>query len=208
MSAKNPSSSSSSPRPHPKKQARHPHFSTSLSPRPRSGIVSSEIAAISLNSSSISAVDLRRMGWIGLMGDTYIWKCAEASVSHLNAYKLLTGGELSDDVINAFVIRLWNKFETTNSYDRKIHVTRLWLVSGRLAAVAVGQRPEGGVGRRRSTGVGRDDEARSKQWVGEADVVAAGFRRRSQRSRASGRERGGGVEGTGGLGSFVRLVCV
>ncbi|XP_020271870.1 uncharacterized protein LOC109847036 [Asparagus officinalis] len=59
--------------------------------------------------------------------DTYIWKCAEASVSCLDAYILLTGGELSDDVIDAFVIRLCNKIETNNSYDRKIHVTRPWL---------------------------------------------------------------------------------
>ncbi|ONK76352.1 uncharacterized protein A4U43_C03F26690 [Asparagus officinalis] len=33
-----------------------------------------------------------------MTSDTYIWKCAEASVSSLDAYKLLTGGELSDDV--------------------------------------------------------------------------------------------------------------
>ncbi|ONK80681.1 uncharacterized protein A4U43_C01F20560 [Asparagus officinalis] len=64
--------------------------------------------------------------------DTYIWKCAEASVSRLDAYKLLTRGELSDDVIDAFVIRLWKKIETTNSYDRKIHVTRPWLAQAFL----------------------------------------------------------------------------
>ncbi|XP_020254006.1 uncharacterized protein LOC109831078 [Asparagus officinalis] len=67
-----------------------------------------------------------------MTSDTYIWKCAEASVSHLDAYKLLTGGELSDDVIDAFVIRLWKKIETTNSYDRKIHVTRPWLAQAFL----------------------------------------------------------------------------
>ncbi|ONK63779.1 uncharacterized protein A4U43_C07F18840 [Asparagus officinalis] len=67
-----------------------------------------------------------------MISDTYIWKCAEASVSHLDAYKLLTGGELSDDVIDAFVIRLWNKIETTNSYDRNIHVTRPWIVQAFL----------------------------------------------------------------------------
>ncbi|ONK56847.1 uncharacterized protein A4U43_C10F13720 [Asparagus officinalis] len=67
-----------------------------------------------------------------MTSDTYIWKCAEASVSHLDAYKLLTGGELSDDVIDAFVIRLWNKIETTNSYDQKIHVTRPWLAQAFL----------------------------------------------------------------------------
>ncbi|ONK73706.1 uncharacterized protein A4U43_C04F34420 [Asparagus officinalis] len=72
--------------------------------------------------------------------DTYIWKCAEASVSRLDAYILLTGGELSDDVIDAFVIRLCNKIETTDSYDRKIHVTRPWLaqafLEGNLEMVA------------------------------------------------------------------------
>ncbi|ONK64134.1 uncharacterized protein A4U43_C07F22430 [Asparagus officinalis] len=72
--------------------------------------------------------------------ETYIWKCAKASVSLLDAYKLLTGGELSDDVIDAFVIRLWNKIETTNRYDRKIHVIRPWLaqafLDGNLEMVA------------------------------------------------------------------------
>ncbi|XP_020250309.1 uncharacterized protein LOC109827704 [Asparagus officinalis] len=72
--------------------------------------------------------------------DTYIWKCAEASVSRLDAYILLTGGELSDDVIDAFVIRLCNKIETSDSYDRKIHVTRPWLaqafLEGNLEMVA------------------------------------------------------------------------
>ncbi|ONK71968.1 uncharacterized protein A4U43_C04F14290 [Asparagus officinalis] len=67
-----------------------------------------------------------------MTSDTYIWKCAEASVSHLDAYKLLIGGDLSDDVIDAFVIRLWNKIETTNSYDRKIHVIRPWLAQAFL----------------------------------------------------------------------------
>ncbi|ONK79951.1 uncharacterized protein A4U43_C01F12160 [Asparagus officinalis] len=72
--------------------------------------------------------------------DTYIWKCAEASVSRLDAYILLSGGELSDDVIDAFVIRLCNKIETTDSYDQKIHVTRPWLaqaiLEGNLEMVA------------------------------------------------------------------------
>ncbi|ONK57818.1 uncharacterized protein A4U43_C09F4460 [Asparagus officinalis] len=43
-------------------------------------------------------------------------------------------------VIDAFVIRLCNKIETTNSYDRKIHVTRPWLaqafLEGNLKMVA------------------------------------------------------------------------
>ncbi|ONK79820.1 uncharacterized protein A4U43_C01F10460 [Asparagus officinalis] len=81
---------------------------------------------------------LRFESW--MQSDTYIWKCVEASVSRLDAYKLLTGGELSDDVIDAFVIRLWKKIETTNSYDRKIHVTRPWLaqafLEGNLEIVA------------------------------------------------------------------------
>ncbi|ONK74551.1 uncharacterized protein A4U43_C03F7570 [Asparagus officinalis] len=67
-----------------------------------------------------------------MTSDTYIWKCAEASVSSLDAYKLLTGGKLSDDVIDAFVIRLWNKIETTDNYDRKIRVTRPWLAQAIL----------------------------------------------------------------------------
>ncbi|ONK73029.1 uncharacterized protein A4U43_C04F26360 [Asparagus officinalis] len=67
-----------------------------------------------------------------MTSDTYVWKCAEASVSRLDAYRLLTGGELSDDVIDAFVIRLCYKIETTNSYDRKIHVTRPWLAQAFL----------------------------------------------------------------------------
>ncbi|ONK60381.1 uncharacterized protein A4U43_C08F17770, partial [Asparagus officinalis] len=49
-------------------------------------------------------------------------------------------GELSDDVIDAFVIRLQYKIETNNSYDRKIHVTRPWLaqafLEGNLEMVA------------------------------------------------------------------------
>ncbi|ONK73298.1 uncharacterized protein A4U43_C04F29470 [Asparagus officinalis] len=67
-----------------------------------------------------------------MTSDTYVWKYAEASVSRLDAYRLLTGGELSDDVIDAFVIRLCYKIETTNSYDRKIHVTRPWLAQAFL----------------------------------------------------------------------------
>ncbi|ONK64316.1 uncharacterized protein A4U43_C07F24420 [Asparagus officinalis] len=35
-------------------------------------------------------------------------------------------------VINAFVIRLWNKIETTDNYDRKIRVTRHWLAQAIL----------------------------------------------------------------------------
>ncbi|ONK60134.1 uncharacterized protein A4U43_C08F14670 [Asparagus officinalis] len=62
-----------------------------------------------------------------MTSDTYVWKCAKAIVSHLDVYKLLTGGELSDDVIDAFVIRLCYKIEINNSYDRNIHVTRPWL---------------------------------------------------------------------------------
>ncbi|ONK72871.1 uncharacterized protein A4U43_C04F24270 [Asparagus officinalis] len=67
-----------------------------------------------------------------MTSDTYVWKCAEASVSRLDAYRLLTGGELSDDVIDAIVIRLCYKIETTNSYDRKIHGTRPWLAQAFL----------------------------------------------------------------------------
>ncbi|ONK60963.1 uncharacterized protein A4U43_C08F24570 [Asparagus officinalis] len=85
---------------------------------------------------SASAAEIMEL----MMSDTFIWKYAEVSVSRLDAYKLLTGGELSDDVIDAFVIRLCNKIETTNSYDRKTYVTRPWLIQefleGNLEMVA------------------------------------------------------------------------
>ncbi|ONK75458.1 uncharacterized protein A4U43_C03F17050 [Asparagus officinalis] len=49
-------------------------------------------------------------------------KMKKASYLHLSTIQ----------VIDAFVIRFWKKIETTNSYDRKIHVTRHWLANFRL----------------------------------------------------------------------------